>query len=105
MHAYKYRHQLYFYKLLVEGSHTWKEYTVEGARLEFVEPLDKKVGDIMPALTIQFDDEYEAGIKQLIQVVWAKIQSLDLPQTGKYSSDVQGTKAFELDLLKLFHKQ
>lgn len=105
MYAYKYRHQLYFYKLLVEGSHTWKEYTVEGARLEFVEPLDKKVGDIMPALTIQFDDEYEAGIKQLIQVVWAKIQSLDLPQTGKYSSDVQGTKAFELDLLKLFHKQ
>ena len=99
MNAYKYRHQLYFYKLLIEGSHTWRGYTVEGARLEFVEPLDLKSGKIAPPLTIQFDEAEEQEIKRLIKVVWDKIQSLDLPLTDKYSDDLSGTKAFEHDLL------
>src|SRR4029079_4924855 len=35
---HKYRHQLYFYKALVEGSHTFAGYKVVDAYLEFVEP-------------------------------------------------------------------
>ena len=97
--AYKYKHQLYFYKFLLEGSHTWKGYIVEGARLEFVEPTDLKNGDIQPPLIIQFNDQEEQEIKQLIKVVWDKIQKLDLPPTTKYSKNIQGTKLFEQDLL------
>lgn len=97
--AYKYKHQLYFYKFLLEGSHTWKGYTVIDARLEFVEPVDLKSGDIQPPLTIQFSDEEEQEIKKLIKVVWDKIQTLDLPETTKYSKNFHGTKAFEQDLL------
>jgi hypothetical protein len=70
--------------------------------LEFVEPTDLKSGDIVPPLTIQFSDEEEQEIKRLIKVVWDKIQALDLPPTAKYSKDLQGTKAFEQDLLEIF---
>lgn len=102
MKAYEYRHQLYFYKFLLEGSHTWRGYTVKEARLEFVEPLDLKSGDIVPPLTIEFSDKEEKEIKQLIKVVWDKIQALDLPSTAKYSQDLRGTKAFEQDLLRAY---
>ena len=99
MKAYKYRHQLYFYKLLIEGSRTWQNYKVEGARLEFVEPKDLKNGGIANPLTIQFNEADEQEFKKLIQVVWDKIQKLDLPQTSKYDKSLQGTKVFERDLL------
>lgn len=101
MGAYKYAHQLYFYKLLVEGSHAWRGYKVIEARLEFVEPTDMKTGAIVPALTIQFSEEKEQEIKRLIKAVWSKIQSLDLPDTSKYSPNFPGTKAFEHDLIHL----
>ncbi len=97
--AYKYRHQLYFYKFLIEGSHTWKSYKVEGARLEFVEPKDLKNGVITKPLTIQFDETEEQEIKKLIQVVWDKIQKINLPDTSKYKPTLQGTLSFEHDLL------
>ncbi len=99
MKAYKYRHQLYFYKFLIEGSHTWKSYKVEGARLEFVEPKDLKNGVIAKPLTIQFDAKEEQAIKTLIQVVWDKIQKLSLPETSHYKPTLQGTLSFEHDLL------
>jgi DNA helicase-2/ATP-dependent DNA helicase PcrA len=97
--AFKYMQQLYFYKFLIEGSNTWRGYTVKEARLEFVEP-DKIVdGTIQPPLTITFDTNEEAHLKQLIQVVWNKIQSLDLPDISTYSKDLKGIQAFQKDLL------
>lgn len=99
MKAYKYRHQLYFYKFLIEGSHTWKNYKVVGARIEFVEPKDLKNGVIAKPLTIDFDEKEEQEIKKLIQVVWDKIQKLNLPDTSKYKPTLQGTLSFEHDLL------
>lgn len=98
--GYKYRHQLYFYKLLIEGSRTWRGYKVTEARLEFVEPTDDlKTGEIARPLSIQFSETEEQSFKKLLQVVWAKIQSLDLPDISKYPRTIQGTKAFEKDLL------
>lgn len=99
MKAYKYRHQLYFYKFLIEGSRSWHNYQVTEARLEFVEPTDLKSSNITAPLTIQFDPVEEQVIKRLITVVWNKIQRLDLPPTNKYSPNLQGTKLFEQDLL------
>ncbi|GAB4026258.1 MAG: hypothetical protein Fur0011_1240 [Candidatus Microgenomates bacterium] len=101
--AYKYRQQLYFYKLLIEGSCTWSSYKVIDARLEFVEPNNFKDGKLSSPLIIQFDQNDEEEIKRLIKVVWDKIQRLDLPLTDKYSSNLQGTKAFERDLLAEIH--
>lgn len=97
--GYKYRQQLYLYKLLLENSNTWKGYTVASARLEFVEPLEKGLGDIAPPLYIEFDPNEEANLKKLIAIVWQHIQDLDLPDTSTYSNDLKGTKQFEQDLL------
>jgi DNA helicase-2/ATP-dependent DNA helicase PcrA len=97
--AFKYKQQLYFYKFLIEGSSTWKGYTVEEARLEFVEPNKAVDGVIQPALAITFDSNEEANIKQLIQTVWNKIKNLDLPNIDTYSKDLKGIQAFENDLL------
>lgn len=97
--AYKYKHQLYFYKFLLEGSITYRNYKVLGAQLEFIEPTNFKNGVVAPPLTISFNDEDEKLIKQLIKVVWDKIQTLDLPDISKYPKSIQGTKAFERDLL------
>lgn len=97
--AYKYRHQLYFYKLLIEGSRSWRGYKVTEARLEFVEPASLRDGEIMSPLSIVFSDQEEAEIKSLIQVVWDKIQNLNLPKVTKYAKSLQGTKQFERDLL------
>ncbi len=99
MKAYKYRHQLYFYKLLIEGSRTWRGYKVTEARLEFVEPADQTTGEITKPLSIVFSDQEEAEIKKLIQVVWDKVQCLNLPNVSNYSPSLQGTKQFERDLL------
>lgn len=97
--AYKYRHQLYFYKLLIEHSATFRGYTVQDARLEFVEPTNLKTGHLTPPLVVQFDPLEEQAFRKLLRVVWGLIQSLDFPDTHKYSPDLRGTRAFERDLL------
>jgi DNA helicase-2/ATP-dependent DNA helicase PcrA len=94
---HKYRLQLYFYKLLVEGSHTYAGYTVNDAYLEFVEPDEQ---GIIQELHLMFDDAETAHIKKLIGAVWDKITSIDLPNTDAYSADLTGVEAFEADLTK-----
>ncbi len=96
--AYKYKHQLYFYKLLIEGSNTWRGWHVAEARLEFVEP--DKSGRLQPPLAIVFDEQAEAAIKQLIKTIWRHIQELNLPDVSSYSADLKGIKQFEQDLQK-----
>lgn len=101
----KYKQQLYFYKFLIEGSHTWSGYKVKEARLEFVEPDAE--GNILPPLQISFDSEdksataltTEAETKALIQAVWNKIKDLDLSSTENYSEDYKGSTNFISDLL------
>jgi DNA helicase-2/ATP-dependent DNA helicase PcrA len=72
----KYKQQLYFYKLLIEGSHSWNRYKVASARLEFVEPLSS--GSLAPPLYVQFSDKEQNEVEQLIADVWQKIMTLDL---------------------------
>ncbi len=97
--AYKYKHQLYFYKLLIEGSSTWKAYKVRDARLEFIEPPKNGAGAVQPPLIITFDDADEAVIRQLIAAVWERIQQLDLPATAPYAASTSGMKQFAHDLI------
>lgn len=93
----KYKQQLYFYKFLIEGSHTYHDYKVKSARLEFVESLPG--GNIVDPLYITFDAEEEQQMKELIQKVFTKIQSLELPETTDFSADYRGTLQFIESLL------
>jgi len=93
---YKYEKQLYFYKLLVEGSHTFAGYTVADAYLEFVEPDEQ---GMITELHIQFDEAKMEGLKQLIRTIWRRVKVLDLPDISEYSADLRGIEAFEASLL------
>jgi DNA helicase-2/ATP-dependent DNA helicase PcrA len=88
----KYRQQLYFYKFLIEGSNTFANYRVSEARLEFVEPDEN--GNIVPPLTINFDNSEEIEMKNLIKSIWVKIHNIDFPDTSIYNPDYYGTLKF-----------
>jgi len=91
-----YRQQLYFYKLLVEHSHTFAGYRVKDAYLEFVEPDGD--GEIRE-LHLSFDSELANRTEQLIKAVWQHIVQLNLPDVSGYSSDLKGIEQFEQDLI------
>ncbi len=95
MNLHKNRQQLYFYKMLVEGSHTFAGYKVTGAYLEFVEPDEN--GKIQE-LHLTFDEDEFGHIKKLAESVWKHIMALDLPDTTGYSQDLKGVEDFESDL-------
>jgi RecB family exonuclease len=93
---HKYRQQLYLYKALVEGSHTFGGYTVTDAYLEFVEPDED--GEIQE-LHVTFDETEFARIKHLAEIVWQHIVNIDLPDVSGYNADLTGVDSFEADLL------
>ena len=97
---HKYRQQLMFYQLLVESSRDYGNFTFAGARLQFVEP-DMKTGDIL-SLEDTFSDRELAEFVRLINVVWRKITTLELPDISGYSADYKGMVQFENDLLAEF---
>ena len=94
---HKYRQQLMFYQLLVESSRDYGNFTFAGARLQFVEP-DMKTCDIL-SLEDTFSDRELAEFVRLINVVWRKITTLELPDISGYSADYKGILQFEEDLL------
>lgn len=90
---HKYRQQLLFYKLLIEGSHTYSKYTVEQGRLVFVEPTeDGKLAELPP---LNYDNDEIKRTKELILAVWNRIKKLDFPDTSSYSKDLKGIIEFE----------
>jgi len=91
----RYRQQLYFYKLLVENSNTFRGYTVTDAYLEFVEPDDD--GMIQELHLVFVDSELQA-FKQLVGSVWQHIKALDFPDVSGYPADAKGTLQFQADL-------
>ena len=94
---HRYRQQLYLYKALVEGSHTFAGYTVTGGYLEFVEPDED--GRIQE-LALHFDDAELAQAKQLARGIWECIMALDIPDVSTYSADLAGIQALEQDIIR-----
>jgi DNA helicase-2/ATP-dependent DNA helicase PcrA len=92
----RFKLQLYCYKLLIEGSHTYKGYSVKTGRLEFVEPDSS--GKIQ-TLELTFDDAELARTKQLLAVFWEHVQELNIPDVSAYPTTATGMAAFETDLL------
>jgi DNA helicase-2/ATP-dependent DNA helicase PcrA len=93
---HKYRQQLLFYKLVVENSRDYRSYTVVEGQLAFVEP--SRLGDIH-TLSLSFDKEEIERFCALIDKVWHRITTLDLPDTGAYPGTYKGMLQFEQDLL------
>jgi DNA helicase-2/ATP-dependent DNA helicase PcrA len=93
---HKYRQQLYLYKLLVEGSHSFAGYKVVDAYLEFVEPDQEGA---ITELHVDFDDQTLKRTRDLAERIWQHIQDLDFPDCSSYSQDLKGIKQFEDDLL------
>jgi len=93
---HKYRQQLYFYKLLVEGSYEFGDYHVDDAYLEFVEP--DSAGKIVDLHT-SFDSTEASRMKRLISAVWKHILELNFPDVSHYPPTIKGVLAFENDLI------
>lgn len=91
----KYRQQLMFYKLLLENSREFTNYTVTTGVLEFVEPLN----DQIIRLEMTYDDAEMREFRRLIAAIWSRIQSLDLPAVDEFSPDFAGMVQFEQSLL------
>jgi DNA helicase-2/ATP-dependent DNA helicase PcrA len=93
---HKYKQQLMFYKVLVEKSRDYNQYTVTEGCLQFVEPTAS--GEILSLEASPTIEECERFHK-LIDIVWQKIMTLDLPDTSEYEQSYKGMIAFEDDLL------
>jgi len=93
---HKYKQQLMFYKLLVENSRSYHDYRVDEARVQFIEPTTS--GTIC-RLDLTFDSQEVDRFAHLVEIIYGKIVSLDLPDVTAYAATYQGILDFENDLL------
>jgi len=96
MKMHSYQQQLLFYKLMVEHSRDYHQYTVNSGTIAFVEPT--KSGQIV-SHAMHYDAAELERFRKLIEIVWKKIMALDLPDTSHYEPSLKGVLAFEEDLL------
>ncbi len=96
---HRYTLQLYCYKLLVEGSHTYAGYTVTNGRLVFVEPSDD--GTIMQK-EIVFEPAKLEHTKALLAAMWQRVMTLDMPDASSYGDSLSQIRAFEDALIAGF---
>lgn len=94
---HQFRQQLYFYKLLVEGSYEFGDYTVTGGSIQFVEPDDN--GKLL-RLDLEFTAKELEQITKLITVIYNQVKALDFPDVSKYPTTLHGVRSFEADLIK-----
>lgn len=91
-----FKQQLYFYKLLVEGSYTFADYRVTDACIQFVEPDENGK---LHTLHLVFNDKEQQRLATLAQAVFARIKKLDFPDISKYPTTIHGVRQFEADLI------
>ncbi|GAC1386934.1 MAG: hypothetical protein NVS1B7_6630 [Candidatus Saccharimonadales bacterium] len=94
---HKFRQQLQFYKILVEGSSQFSHFTAINGIVEFIEP-DK--WDAINYLSYDYDQVDQLRLERLITAVWKKITTLQLPDTRHYANNFSGVLAFENDLIE-----
>lgn len=93
---HRYRQQLLFYKLLVENSRDYSNYTVTRGVLQFVEPTH--AGDII-ALSEDINQAELDEFTALLEGVWRHITTLSLPNTDTYEPTLTGIQQFERDII------
>lgn len=95
---HKYRQQLQFYKLLLDNAAEFDgRFTIASASVEFIEPAAN--GEVRQ-LQLVFDNAEMERFIQLVQAVWHKIMTLDLPDTSQFSASYKGLQEFEASLLE-----
>ncbi|MGH7195977.1 MAG: ATP-dependent helicase [Candidatus Saccharimonadales bacterium] len=94
---HKYKQQLHIYKILIEGSPSYRGWHVDSMRLDFIQPSDNSQNC---QLELKFDEKEFDETKLLIEAVWRHVKQLDLPDISRYSKDYAGSKQFEKDLLE-----
>ncbi len=92
----KYLRQLYFYKILLEHSPEYKNFSQIEARLDYVYFQKEANGNNI--LWASFKDEEEQRLLKLIKVIFEHIRSLSFPTTIQYQG-VSAQTEFENDLL------
>lgn len=93
---HKYRQQLMFYKLLIENSRDYKDYSVAKLQLSFIEPdAHQDFHDLDAA----FSTDELAEFSELIKKVWQRIMDADFPDTSQYEQNYNGILAFEKYLI------
>ena len=90
--SHKYKQQLLFYKILLNSSHTYKNYNISNGRVVFVEPDQN---DKMTDLSLIYNDIDLDRTKKLIQAIWNRVMLLDFPDTTGFSKNINGTLEFE----------
>lgn len=98
---HKYRQQLLFYKLLVEHSRDYANYSVAEGALQFVEP---DTSGRTHRLSLTLDAIELDRVRQLVHAVWQSIMACDFPDTAKYEPSYKGVLTFEDDLLERYGK-
>ncbi|MDR0980092.1 MAG: ATP-dependent helicase [Candidatus Nomurabacteria bacterium] len=87
--SHKARLQLYFYKILLEGT---AGEPIRQGRVDFVSvDSDEKVAK---SLLVEFEPEEEALVWQLIQLVWQKVLKMDFQNLVKTEAANGGTQSF-----------
>lgn len=89
---HRYKQQLLFYKLLVENSHTYRDYKVEAGRLVFVEPDED---NHIQELVLDYKADEVERMKALIGAVWRRVKTLDLPDVSGFDKSYKGVIDFE----------
>lgn len=92
-----YRQQLMFYKLLIENSRRYHDYTVTSGIIEYVEP---DAAGVINRIELSYDPDELAEFSQLIAAVWRRIQALDFRTAELYDENLNGIKAFEQELFQ-----
>lgn len=93
--AYKHKLQLIFYALLVSEHPNYSPYQNISGQMVYVDAEEQK--QLIRSYTPTPEDKQR--LKRLIEVVYGRITSLDLPDISSYSHDLAGILAFENDLL------
>ncbi|CAN5463258.1 hypothetical protein BH10PAT3_BH10PAT3_5660 [soil metagenome] len=93
--AWRYRAQLSLYTLMLTAAGTYKTKPAISTQVIYVEAETAK--EVERSYTP--DTEELNRLEKLIEVVYKKIISLNLPDTRHYDSSIEGTRQFEDDLL------
>ena len=94
--AWRHRSQLIFYLLLVKNNPRFSGMADTTVRMMYLEA--ERGQDI---IKLYHPSELEINhIQSLIESVWNKVINLDFPDTSNYSSNIEGIRSFEDDLIK-----
>ena len=93
---HKYKQQLMFYDLLLKHSRDYSKLVQEPAVLQFIEPT--KTGEIM-ALEAEFTAEESERFTLLVERIYERITTLNLPDITGYDQTYAGIIKFEQDII------